>query len=145
MNRKNRDSDYLRTLAERVRQYRIQVSEAEKQSMTAYSALEDARQELAAAELFYEMELQRLGREEEQVRLSLEGETRFMGMSAKEACVQLLRQHGEMTLDQLVTGLEAGGFVFRGSPKRVVNMALLGRDDVERVPGGIFRYREKGS
>lgn len=145
MNTENDDFEYLNRLAEGVRQYRAQVSEAEERKKAAELGLEEAVEQLGAAERFYKMELQRLGREEEQMRLPPKRDARFVGMSPKEACVELLEEHGQMTLDQLEAELRAGGFKFRGSPKRVINMALVGRDDIERAPDGIIRYRGKGS
>jgi len=145
MTAKNSDGDYLRRLAEGVRLYRARVSKAEEQVTSAKLALEEAHQQLSAAEAFYKMELQRLGREEEQVQLPLKREARLVGMSPREACVTLLKERGSMTLDQLVTELQAGGFRFRGSPNRIVNMALMGGVDVERVGHGVFRYTGKGS
>jgi hypothetical protein len=141
----NGDNDYLRRLAEGIRQYRTRLSDAEERSTKAKEAVEDARDQLAAAERFYKMELKRLGHKEEQVQLPLNREARFLGMPPKEACVTLLKEHGTMTLDQLEAELKAGGFKFKGSPKRTINMALMGRANVERVPGGTFRYRGKGS
>jgi hypothetical protein len=141
----NADNDYLARLAQGVRQYRARLSEAEDQSMRATLAQQEAREQLAAAERFYKMELERLNHEEEQVQLPLKGDARFVGMSPKEACVTLLKEHGSMTLDELETELKAGGFKFKGSPKRTINMALMGRVNVERLPGGRFRYRGKGS
>ena len=143
---KNSENDYLRRLAEGVGQYRARVSEAEERQTSAKLALEEASQQLSAAEAFYRMELQRLGRKEEQVRGPLKREARFVGMSPKKACVTLLKEGGPMTLDQLETELKAGGFDFKGSsPKRTINMALMGRVEVERAGLGIFRYRGKGS
>ncbi len=140
------DSDYLRRLAEGVRQYHAQVTEAEERKKIAESSLEDARQRLAASEQFYKMELQRLGHKEEQVRLLLNEDTRFAGMSPREACLRLLKERGKLTLDQLAEQLKAGGFVFKkGSPRRIINMALMRVQEVERGPSGIFRYHRKGS
>ena len=141
----NGDTDYLRRLAEGVRQYHDRVSEAEDKETSAELALEEAHQQLSAAEVFYRMELQRLGRKEEQVQLPQKREARFVGMSAREACVTLLEERGSMTLDQLETELRAGGFKFKGFPKRIINMALMGGVHVQRVGGGVFRYRGKGS
>jgi len=141
----NSDTDYLRRLAEGVRQYRGRVSDAEEGAKGAKLALEEAVEQLSAAERFYKMELERLDREDEQLRLPLNREARFVGISPKQACVALLRERGSMTLDELETELKAGGFKFRGSPKRTINMALMSRVDVDRAPGGTFRYREKGS
>lgn len=142
---KNADNDYLRRLAEGAREYRARVSEAEDRQTSAKLAVEEAQQQLSAAEAFYKMELQRLGREEEQVQLPLKREARFVGMSPREASVALLKKRGSMTLDQLETELKAGGFKFKGSPKRTINMALMFAVDVERAARGIFRYRGKGS
>lgn len=138
-----KDLEYLRNLLARVREYQTKVTEADDRRRDAEVALERARAKLNTAKAFYLMELERLGYREEQIRLPLEESTVFVGVSPKEACVEVLKNYGQMTLEQLEAELTKGGFVFSGSPKRTINMALLGRDDVERLPGGRFRYKKR--
>lgn len=146
MNRKNDDLEHAARLARGLREYKAAVREMEEAKRKAEEALDTAREDLLAAERFYEMELKRLGLKAEQVRLPLEEKARFMGMSPREACTGLLKERGEMTLEELVQELIEGGFEFRGrSPRRTVNMALMGREDIERLEGGRFRYVGKGS
>lgn len=141
--RSEEDLEYLRNLLARVRKYQGKVTEAEDKKRDAEIELNEARESLDIAKAFYVMELDRLGYREEQIRLPLEESTAFIGMSPKQACVEVLKAHGEMTLEQLEAELIKGGFVFSGSPKRTINMALLGRIDIQRLPGGRFRYRER--
>lgn len=145
MNRENKDLEYVGRLAERIQEYRKDIAVLEGKKKGLESELDNLRKDLATAERFFEMELKKLRLKEEQVRFPLEGKARFIGMTPRKACTELLIERGAMTLEELVEGLIEGGFEFRGHPKRTVNMALLGRKDIERLEGGRFRYVGEGS
>jgi len=145
MNRENKDLEYVGRLAERIQEYRKEISLLEGRKKRLEILLDNLRKDLATAERFFEMELKKLRLKEEQVRLPLEGKARFVGMKPRNACTVLLMEHGEMTLEEMVEKLTESGFEFRGSPKRTVNMALLNRKDIERLEGGLFRYVGEGS
>lgn len=145
MNRENKDLEYVGRLAERIQEYGKEIAVLEGRKKRLEILLDNLRKDLATAERFFEMELKKLRVKEEQVRLPLEGKERFIGITPRKACTELLIERGAMTLEELVEGLIEGGFEFRGHPKRTVNMALLGRKDIDRPERGLFRYIGKGS
>lgn len=136
---------YIQKLADGLEEYRREVSEAEKALRTAEREVETAKRRLAAAERFYEMELQRLRSKAEQLELPLEGKARFLGLAPRQACTELLKERGEMTIEELERELMEGGFVFTGSPMRIIHMALVGAPGVQRLKDGVFKYHEEGS
>lgn len=57
---------------------------------------------------------------------SLFAEVRFVGIKLGDACTALLQEHGKLTPEELLTGLNAGMFRFRtSSPLREIHAALL--------------------
>ena len=58
---------------------------------------------------------------------------RFVGTRLGDACVQILREHGSLTLDQILGELNHGQFRFRsGAPLREINAAMLRLADITR-------------
>lgn len=136
---------YTQKLADGLQEYRKEVSEAEKALSTAQRNLQAANQRLAAAEKFYRMDLERLRSKAEQLALPLEGTARFLGLAPRQACMELLKERGQMSIEELERELTEGGFVFTGSPMRIIHMALVTAPGVERLKDGVFKYHEEGS
>lgn len=58
---------------------------------------------------------------------------RFIGMRAAEACLEILRTHGEISMADLLQHLNYGMFRFKtGSPEREIYAALLRQPNVTR-------------
>ena len=143
MNRNNRDLEYLRRLTESLQRYQKEIADLETKLRECQMAVQRARKDLAIAKQFQEMERKRLHLTAQQIEVPSEEHAVYAGLAIKEACIRALKVHGVMTLEQLETELTDGGFVFRGSPKRTINMALLSRSSVERLPEGRFRLKEQ--
>lgn len=58
---------------------------------------------------------------------------RFVGVRLADACIELLKEHSSMTLEELVKALNDGHFRFRtSSPLREVNAALMRQHQAQR-------------
>lgn len=126
------------TLEARLRSLEQTVDELEAKIADSTEELVREKHRLAIIQEYYNLEFRQNSHES----LLLDVPKRFEGVTVRQACLELLREHGAMHVAEITERLKSGG---REVAKTSVTSVLIRGNEFQRVPGkpNTFRVKEE--